>query len=226
MPMNISTASWHTPQSWTSLESLTATQLTNIGEDLGFLYAKPWITVWQNTAPTTVPTTLTLTTDLSAGSGKYLFATSNGGSIGTNLSASAVGSFSVLSTGMITTPTSLAGLYKVYCQMMIKTDATAHVRVSAILFNSAGTQIGSIAGTWVDANNSYNAVSVCAFNLPMNAASTFGTVTQIRFIGQAIGATTELVGYDLNGHGPGTTPKQLNTFATLEYLGVSSTGSF
>lgn len=224
MPMNITTASWHTPQSWGSAESLTATQLTNIGENLGFLYAKPWITVWQNTAPTAP--TLPITTNLSAANGKTLFATAIGGTIGTNLSASALGSFAVATTGVIATPASLAGLYKVYCQMMVKVDATAHVRVSAILYGSAGTQIGSIAGTWADANSAYNAVSICSFNLPMNAASVFGTVTGIKFIGQAAGAATDLVGYDLNGLGPGSTPKQLNTFATFEYLGVSSTGSF
>lgn len=228
MPMNISTASWHTPQSWTSLETLTATQLTNIGEDLGFLRARPYLVVWQNTAPTSAPNgpTLENSTDLSTGSGRYLFATSNGGTLGSNSSSSALGNFGILNTGMIQTPTSLAGVYRVSCQLMVNNVNSSHARVSAILYNSAGTQIGSIAGTYGDTATTQNAVSTVDFMIPMNAASTFGTVTQFRFIGQYAGSACNMVGYDLNGNGPGSTPKQLNTFATCEFLGNSATGAF
>lgn len=214
--------SWTTPVVINSGDVVAAADLNALNKDVAFFRARPYTIVVQTGAPTSA--TLTNSTDLSAANGKVLFATANGGTIATSASTSAVGAISLLSTGALSTPSTLAGLYEVKCQMMTNAANGSHIRVSAILLDSTATQIGSIPGDWANTATDHNAISSVSFTIPFNVAgSYFGNVASVKFIGQYVGssAMTLNVG-DLNGNGPGSTPPQYNTFASIEYLGTSS----
>lgn len=216
--------SWTTPVTIASNEVVTSTDLNNLNKDVAFLRARPYATVYQTTAPTTA--TLVASTDLSANNGRALFSTGNGGAYGSSISTTSVGTISVATDGRLITPSAVAGNYRVNCQMMVNAVSNGHARVSAILFDSSGTEIGAIPGDWADSGTTHNAVSTVQFVIPFNVAgSVFGNVNQVRFIGQYVGSALSVVTNDLNGNGPGSTPKQFNTIATIEYLGAS-TGSY
>jgi len=218
--------SWTTPVTITSGDVVMAADLNNLNKDVAFLRAKPYIIAWQTTAPTT--STLPTSTDLSAAptNTRILFATSNGGSVGTSSSSSAVGSFGLTSDGKFSTPTSLAGLYRFSCQMMVSATSNSHARVSAVLYNSSGTLITTIPGVWADTGTTHNAVSLVTFTLPMNvSSSTLGNVASVQFVGQSVGTASSIVTLDLNSNGPASTPKQFNTAVSVEYLGTS-TGAY
>jgi hypothetical protein len=163
---------------------------------------------------------------------KILFATSNGGAAGTSISTSSVGTITLSSDGKLSAPATLSGPYRFNCQMMTNGVAGTHVRVSAILFDSSGTQIGAIPGTWAYGANNYNPVSLVSFVIPMNVAgSPFGNVRSVSFVGQYVYSpaspvlTASIVTLDMNSNGPASSPKQFNTMASVEYLGAS-TGSY
>jgi hypothetical protein len=216
--------SWTTPRTIASNEVVTSTDLNNLNKDVAFLRAKPYLIAWQTVVPTTA--TLVALTDLSAGNGRGLFATSNGGAAGTSVSTSAVGTITLLTDGRIVTPSTLAGLYRFSCQMMVSAVNSSHARVSAILFDTAGTQIGSIPGTFANTATTHNALSNVTFVLPMNVAgSAFGNVASVRFVGQYAGSASSVVVNDANGNGPASSPKQFNTTASVEYVGTS-TGAY
>jgi hypothetical protein len=220
--------SWTTPVTINSGDVVAAADLNALNKDVAFLRAKPYTLVVQTGQPTVGvnPANLPTSTDLSAANGKVLFATANGGTIATSASTSAVGSISVLSDGRFSTPSTLAGLYRFSCQMMVNAASNGHARVSAILYDSSGTQIGSIPGNWADSGTTHNAVSEVTFVLPMNVAgSYFGNVSSVKFIGQCVGTTLTLNVGDLNGNGPSSTPPQYNTTASVEYVGTS-TGAY
>lgn len=216
--------SWNTPVTINSGDVVTATDLNNLNKDVAFLRARPYAVAWQTTAPTTAA--LVNSTDLSANNGRALFSTGNGGAYGSSISSTAVGAISILSDGRFATSTSVAGLYRGECQMMVNAVASGFARVSAILFDSSGTQVGAIPGTWAASSTAYNAVSTVRFVIPFNVAVTgMGTVSQVRFIGQYVTASLNVVTNDLNGNGPGSSPRQFNTIGSLEYLGTS-TGAY
>lgn len=218
--------SWTTPVTITSGDVVMASDLNNLNKDVAFLRARPYIIAWQTAAPTS--STLPTSTDLSAvpSNTRLLFATSNGGSVATSSSSSGVGSFALSSDGKFSTPTSLAGLYRFSCQMMVSAVSNSHARVSAALYNSSGTLITAIPGVWVDTGTTHNAVSLVSFTLPMNVSSSaLGNVASVQFVGQSVGTTSSIVTLDINGDGPGSTPKQFNTAVSVEYLGTS-TGAY
>lgn len=218
--------SWTTPVTIASGDVVASTDLNNLNKDVAFLRAKPYIIAWQTAAPTapTLPTSSDLST--APTNTKIVFATSNGGSVGTSSSSSSVGSFGLTSDGKFSTPTSLAGLYRFSCQMMVSAVSNGHARVSAVLYNSSGTYITVIPGTWADTGTTHNAVSTVSFTLPMNvSSSTLGNVAWVQFVGQSVGTAPTLVTLDLNSNGPASTPKQFNTAVTIEYLGTS-TGAY
>lgn len=217
---------WTTPVTISSLAPVTSTDLNNLNKDVAFLRARPYTLVWQTSAPTV--STLGNSTDLSSypTNMKILFATSNGGSAGTSISTSSVGTITLSSDGKLLAPATLAGLYRFNCQMMSNPVNNSHTRVSAILFDSSGIQIGAIPGTWTSGDNAFNPLSTVSFVIPMNVAgSPFGNVRSVTFVGQYVSVAANIVTLDMNANGPASSPKQFNTMASAEYLGTS-TGSY
>lgn len=210
-----------TPKTFLATEALTATEWNAVAKDISFFRARPYLLVWQTTAPTTA-TLGNSTNALSTSLIKNLFSTNNGGAIG-QTSSTSVGTISINGDGRVSTPTSLTGLYRVNCQMMVGSVSGAHARVSAQLFDSAGNLIGAIPGTWAYCGTTFNAVSVVSFVIPFNVSSSFGTVNGVKFVGQYASTAVAVVTQDDNGNGPAQ--KQFNTFAQIEYLGTN-TGSF
>lgn len=220
------TISYQTPSTFAALEVFTTTEYNKVVKDVAYFRARPYTLVWQTNPPTTA--SLVVSDDLSAANGRGLFATSNGGSIGSSISTSSVGTITINADGRLSTPSSLAGLYRFKAQLMVGVAASGnHARVSAILFDVSGTQIGSIPGNWANCDTGFNALTICTFTIPCNVAgSAFGNVNSVRFIGQMQGTgTVNVVQADVNGHGPASSPKQFNTFAEVEYLGTG-TGSY
>lgn len=218
--------SWNTPVTINSGDVVTATDLNNLNKDVAFQRARPYAIAVQSTAPTTATLPNSTILDGSAGTFRNFFATNNGGAIQTMISTSAVGTITISGDGNFVTPTAITGLYRCSAQVMMSTTASSFGRVSAFLYDSAGTLIGAIPGTWATGSASYNAVSRVEFIIPFNVSSLYGTVNQVRFIGQSATSTLiSIVTNDSNSKGPGSTPKQGNTFASVEYLGTS-TGAY
>ena len=218
--------SWNTPVTINSGDVVTSTDLNNLNKDVAFMRARPYSLAVQSGAPGTATLPNSTLLDGSAGTFRNFFATNNGGAIQTMISTSAVGTITISGDGNFVTPTALVGLYRCTAQVMLSATASSFGRISALLYDSSGTLIGAIPGTWATGSTSYNAVSNVSFVIPFNASSLYGTVNQVRFIGQSATATLiSIVTNDSNGKGPGSTPKQGNTFASVEYLGTS-TGAY
>lgn len=222
------TVSYNTPSTFTSLEALTATEWNKVANDVGYLRAKPYALVWQTAAPSPFSSTNPVSsTDLSSGNYKTLFSTGNGGGVGTSISTSGVGAVTLATDGRIITPSGVAGIWHAECRMMGQSTAsTGHIRVSALLYDAAANVVSAIPGTWVTTDSGYNVVSSCSFSIPFNVSgSAWGNVSAVKFVYQWHGVFVPFVTNDVNGNGPGSTPKQFNTYASLEYLGTS-TGSY
>jgi len=218
--------SWNTPVTINSGDVVTSTDLNNLNKDVAFLRARPYAMAVQTTAPTTATLPQSTLLDGSAGTFRNFFATNNGGAISSMISTSSVGTISINGDGNFITPTAVTGLYRCSAQVMLSATASSFGRISAFLYNSSGTLIGSIPGTWATGSASYNAVSRVEFTIPFNVSSVYGTVNQVRFVGQSATATLiSIVTNDANGNGLASTPKQGNTFASVEYLGTS-TGAY
>jgi len=221
------TIAYQTPSTFAALEVFTTTEYNKVVKDVAYFRARPYLLAWQTNPPS--PATLPISTNLNTG-GTYrtLFSTGNGGSLATSVSTSSVGTITVASDGRLVTPSSLAGLYRFKAQMMVSSEASGkHVRVSAILYNAAGTQLASIPGSWVNCDTAFNALSICTFTIPCNVAGfAMGNVNAVKFVGQMAGTgTVSIVQADDNGNGPSSAYKQYNTFAEVEYLGTG-TGSY
>jgi hypothetical protein len=216
------TINWTTPVTINSGDIVTATDLNALNKDVAFLRAKPWITYYASSGSATM--------GASYGSGNPYGGVSMLGASGITSailnSSSGVGSFNA-SSGGITLPSGLAGLYRVTAQMMVSAVSTAHVRILAQLF-AGSTVVGYVPGIWNVCGTDHNATPTLSFVFPGNVASSVygGTITGIAFLGQTTGSSTPAItATDLAGKNPTSAQPTINTFATVEYLGTS-TGAY
>jgi hypothetical protein len=219
--------SWQTPVTINSGDVVTATDLNNLNKDVAFLRARPWITVYGTSGTANLQPTAYSNTNPYGGT--YIFATGQLAYAVLN-STSAVGSFSAPGNGAVYFPSGLAGMYRVTAQMMINADSTtAHCRMIAVLY-AGGVVVGYIPGSWVLAANDHHEVATLNFMIPGNVAGSIygGAIDSIVFLGQSTVASSPKItagDFGTTPHNPTTTPKQFNTFATIEYLGTS-TGAY
>jgi hypothetical protein len=206
MPHNPTTlTAWVTPQQYNSGEVATSTNYNNLVNDVGLLYAKPWMTAWLSSALGSTATNVTLfqanTSTLS------------------NSPASAAGSIVYTSGASANFTVPVAGLYRVTMHLSsisqstsgtfsIVATASGGATANNYVFQSPRTLFSSVGGT--DSEGS--------FVIPMSAVGTTGAfATTLTF---STGSSATSTGYNGNA-GPSISTA---TRITIEYLGTS-TGS-
>lgn len=215
MALPITSATWNTPKTFGSLEMLTSTEYNNLANDVGFLYARPWIFGWMRSGQAQAVTN---------GSTGVLFDNTTDFAYRQNTAGPTI---NWAAGGAFTVPTQCPGMYEVEIKVMSDSGGQ-HYQIFLELINGT-TATSAYTGAWETqraAATTGNGSAILKVSVPMGVGAVPGEPTWMRVKMRAYGGTVSAIGTPTGifVNDPASTPPYYNTFISIRYTGASNGG--
>ena len=233
MPVPVSSFSWSTPNTFSTGNALPSADLNILATDVAVAVAKPWMHLVM-TAGSFIPVKRI---NPAFATPNAMFASGASGATGVtsslkqNSPASGAGAFArSATTGLITPPAGLVGMYRINAQAVLTTSGgTSYLRLTVVAVNAGGTVVGAWPGRYSSGQTTGTGYHEVIYSptalVPFGVSSFLGDTATAFYISADCSDTsgTATIGYEDDSVGPGSSPPAYFTFCEATFEGLYGT---